>query len=325
VDPASAAAGEALLGALADPDVEVRRTTAESLGRLAPSRDRLPRLASALADPDDRVRSLVASAVVVLARTDPAAVHVLLAAAARAGESGWDITNALAPLLPEVLPHLREVLAGPDPALRVAVLDVLGHGEGEEVSSLLLSALDDPDYRVRRSALRALSSFVPQEEPGSGERLTKIAGRLADPDAGVRRWAGQVLRLKGEEACSAVEPYLASERLEVRVAAAAAGVECGLPRERILAVLREALGTPTADLRQQAAWILFDSEDVAQEATADLLARLDDPDPAVRDLAALALVRWGSTGARARAFVNAILADAKHPLHDAARFATSRR
>ena len=251
-------------------------------------------------------------------------MDLLLAAAARDAGPGRRFARALADLLPEVLPRLGEALAGPDPARRRAALEVLGESDDPGNLPLVLAALDDPEPPVRGAALRALLFRSGAGETGPRDHLARIARLLADPDSGVRREALQVLREFGADARAAVEPYLSSDRLEVRLAAAGTGVECGLPRERVLAVLREALAAASVDLRQQAAWVLLESEEATRAVAADLAARLDDPDAGVRDLAALALVRWGVAEARARAEVDGILADREHPLHETARMATRR-
>jgi HEAT repeat protein len=196
-----------LLAVLKDPNPELRRTAAQSLGKIA-SAKAVPALASALRDPDTGVRRSAAWAlgmigpdefdwspvILLLFDSDPA---VREAAGAALGRTGANLA---------IVKFLNERI--PDPGVtsdtkRLAAA-ALGGMEARSAVPLLTRLLLDRDPIVRRWAAAALGEIAdPQTVGPLGELLRK------DPDPGVRLEAA--FRL-GKFGGKAAEPALISAR-----------------------------------------------------------------------------------------------------------------
>lgn len=196
-----------LLVLLKDPNPELRRTAAQSLGKIA-HKKAVPALVEALRDPDAAVRRNAAWALGMIGEEsvglDRSPLGPLLfdpdpsvreAAAIALGQTGDTQTGI--ELLTE---RLQESTAGPD-SKRLAA-GALGAMEATSAVVTLTKLLGDPDPIVRRWAIVALGEIAdPQSVGPLGEALKK------DPDTGVRIEAAFKL---GKFGGKAAEPALAS-------------------------------------------------------------------------------------------------------------------
>ncbi|MGH7254603.1 MAG: HEAT repeat domain-containing protein [Nitrospirales bacterium] len=213
-----------LVSLLNDPDPDIRRTAAQSLGKISdPSA--APALVEHLSDPDPLVRrdsawalgalgeaALDVAALPLLARLDDPVEEVKTAAAQALGRMGP--TQTMVELLIEALHH-------PEATTRREAAQALAWLEPPSAFHALLEALQDRDAGVRQRALaglgeqadlRALPAFRARllHDPDAGVRseaafrLGKLGGKDSvptlrtalkhDPDPAVRRWAAWALR-----------------------------------------------------------------------------------------------------------------------------------
>jgi len=148
---------EALAGALADEDPNVRQSAAEALG------------ASALAG-DDARKTAVRALRSVLPRAEPMMKLAALGALARASASlDWSL---LAPYVA-------------DPLLRGAVLAVCGRCPDLACGEALAEALFDPNPANARVAMTSLAEWV-HTAMERGVPIDAVAGKLQARDAGAR-------------------------------------------------------------------------------------------------------------------------------------------
>jgi HEAT repeat protein len=146
-----------LRAVLKDPNPELRRTAAQSLGKIA-RKEAVPALVDALCDPDAGVRR-----------------HAVWAL----GMIGEDSVG------PDRSP-LSALLFDPDPGVREAAAMALGlTGDTQTGIELLLDRLQEPATPADAKRLAA-ASFGGMEARTAVPFLTWL---LADPDAQVRRWA----------------------------------------------------------------------------------------------------------------------------------------
>jgi HEAT repeat protein len=155
-----------LLKVLADPDAEVRRQVATSLGRLGKASDEVVEaLLKALADPDAYVRRQVASGLGQLGKASDEVVEALLKALADPdAEVPWQATTSLGRLgkaSDEIVEILLKALADPDVEVRRQATTSLGQLDkaSDEVVQALLEALADPDVEVRTQAATSLGQL----------------------------------------------------------------------------------------------------------------------------------------------------------------------
>jgi HEAT repeat protein len=245
-DPSSVSV---LLGALADAHVPVRRLAIEGLAELPSTREIVSACRKALTDRDDSVR---AAAVRAIARRDSAAAATLRSAVGdRAGS-------------------VREALASVSCALACETVELLLEDQAEKVRVTALRALVDCPRRVQLSALLA---------------------RLADESWHVRRAAcDSVAAAGGTDAEQVLIAELVDDRLEVRGRALVALERaCG---DKLDDVLEKTL--PNADSRLRLAVIDILGR---RGRGAVALPYLDDSSPEVRVVAVHALAAGGSAGA----------------------------
>ena len=98
-------------------------------------------------------------------------------------------------------------------------------GSAEEVLPTLVAALKDPDYDVRRTAVRALGEYGNASSKTVEEVLAALVSALKDPDDDVRKTAVEALGKYGTAAAQIVKyltPLLNDEVLDVREATAEA-------------------------------------------------------------------------------------------------------
>jgi len=147
------AARASLVGALSDPAPPVRRVALEALRLLPSEPDTVRACAERLTDADPSVR---AAAVAAVAGLDPLATATLQPAATdphpgvrRAAAAAADVLDA---------GSVRALLTDREAEVRVAVLEALARDPKPELTTLLLQALADESWHVRRAAADALGA-----------------------------------------------------------------------------------------------------------------------------------------------------------------------
>jgi HEAT repeat protein len=195
-----------LAGLLHDPDCDVRREAARSLGRARGDAAARLALEAALRDPNSFVRRWAAEALGELgdpaARTalEPASrdTTALVAAAARAALARLQGSRPTARPAPPDLPHddasLRAMLASPDATIRKDAAKFAA--AREDATTLLLPLLDDPDGEVRKSAVEAIGRHMAGGK-APGAVGTALARRLDDEDPDTRITTLDALRASG--------------------------------------------------------------------------------------------------------------------------------
>lgn len=206
-----------------------------------------------------------------------------------------------APLAEEDAHRLIGALDHYDPAIRTAAARVIGRVGVASAGEALIRALNDSSPQVRFSAMRALGEIREplavqaltdqMEHYGKGEgawsaldALARIAhpssvpafkSRLADRDPAVRRAAAEGLGRAGASSeIAALQMAANDESGAVRAATAFALVKLG---ERYTGRLIDLLGSDRTALQIQGYFL-----ELGAPVAADLLSRIEDPDPAVR-------------------------------------------
>lgn len=222
VPPDPQGAQELLSPLLRDPDPLVRRTAAESLGKIGDP-TAAPLLTEALHDSDAAVREAAARALGRLPSVNSSIGEALIGFLRDPDE---DVRRAAAQALaaaewqPSMLDRLAVLLQDPEAAVRRAAGHALLSAEGRtsRVTAALAEAAEDPDPMVRQWAIAALAEISGEEAaPALVERLardraegvrTEAAYRLGfvgdrsvvakldgaalrDASAGLRRWLQQ--------------------------------------------------------------------------------------------------------------------------------------
>ena len=158
-----------------DPGAEIRRTAAESLGKIG-DRSALPAVLPLLRDPAPAVRAAAAQA---LGRMASPGDEEAIAGLVRALQDPSDTvkrTAALAigdiePLLPQ-LAFVADLLRASDVQVRRAAVHTLLSVGSAQVAGWLLPLLNDPDVEVRQGAVAALGlSGDARAETALGQRL----------------------------------------------------------------------------------------------------------------------------------------------------------
>jgi HEAT repeat protein len=190
-------------------------------------------------------------------------------------------TNEYAALVSLTLPALRKLLEDPEPAVRGAAAEALGHLGAKEAVHDLLKLLRDVDASLRGAAARALGCL------GAEKYAPELRMLLTDQVASVRGAAAEALgRVRDKQAVPVLLKLLQDVDDSPRGAAA------------------EALGRLGAkEAAPQLRVLLKDPEPVVRARGADLLGRLGAPE-AVPDLLNLcddqALVRLSAARALGR-------------------------
>ena len=181
----------ALIGALRDPNVEVRRAAVNSLGNLE-DHTAIPALREALKDEDAEVR---AGALEALGNLEDAASADAIAAMlkdpnrevrAKAIEALSDLELTSPPA------GLLDALKDPDAEVRHQAAHAVGHFEDARAIPMLRSMLEDPNGEVREAAVEALSDIRTEAA------IQALIGALKAKDPKVRQAAADALGKRGE-------------------------------------------------------------------------------------------------------------------------------
>jgi HEAT repeat protein len=246
----------ALIGALEDDDIELRRIVAESLGSLQDTTAVVALMRALRTDSDPEVREAAAYALGEI--SDPRAV-----------------------------PALGEALQGDDvTAVRLMAAHALGEIEDPRGVEPLAAAIDDPDREVRLAVIHALGEI---ESP---DAIDALSSALRDSDLEIREYAVWALgAIEDSRAVPALADVLTSDgEASVRVKAAWALGE--IEHASGVDALAQALGDQDAEVRQTAVWALGAIED--PRAVEPLIRVLGDPDVETRLQAIHALGEIGS-------------------------------
>ena len=233
---------------LGDPDVDVRREAASSLGRQRDPKA-VAALIDALDDPNSFMRSTTVRALAGIndpqvipalerAAADPSLLVAVEASIALQRQGRKTLTqHYIPPHPPTDREGLVALLQSSDPTIRKdACKFVAGR---DDAATLLRDAVTDSDPEVRKSAVQALGAA-----PGSTDLILPL---LEDPDPDVVVTTLESLRRIGGFSRDAIEPLLTHPDAEQRLRAAEALASLG-PHPSL-----EALGDDP-DERIRAAW-----------------------------------------------------------------------
>jgi HEAT repeat protein/beta-lactamase regulating signal transducer with metallopeptidase domain len=239
----------ALIAALKDTDVKVRRAAASSLGNLEDPRS-VPALIEALKDTDAEVRSCAAEALGNM--EDPRAI-----------------------------PGLTLAIKDSSPEVRRRAIEAIGNMDGgTKPVDAFIAALSDSNSEVRESAVEALSNV---QDKRAVRPLIKL---LSDPSADVRHQTAHALgNLEDPVAAEPLAAALRDSDADVRSAAAQSLSQLGLTTAPV--ALIEATKDKNPDVRQNAIQALGEIRDPKSVPT--LRVALNDPNSDVRDAAINAL------------------------------------
>jgi HEAT repeat protein/beta-lactamase regulating signal transducer with metallopeptidase domain len=245
----------ALILALKDGDVEVRRAAAQSLANLEDPRA-VPALIEALRDGDAEVRASASSAL-----------------------GQFEDKRAL--------PGLVALLRDPDQDVRHAALSSLSAFRDQVPAEAILTALGDSDADVRVAALGLVAGCdCDEDKPGDPRIVQAVVGLIGGSNIDVRSEAISVLSSLGlKEAPAGLLAAARDKNPEVRQHVAEA---LGSIRDaRAVPALKELLQDPNADVRESAVNALSEIRD--RSALEALVAALKSSDAVVRRHAAEAL------------------------------------
>jgi HEAT repeat protein/beta-lactamase regulating signal transducer with metallopeptidase domain len=249
----------ALIAALKDSDVEVRRIAVQSLSNFNDPRA-VPGLVTALKDTDNQVR---------------------IGAAVALGNLGDE----------RALPGLLAALKDGDRDVRQTALSALSSMPSKVPDEAILTALGDSDADVRQEAINlAVSRMSDHDEEDNRKadpRYIAAFGRLlGDNSADIRQEAVRGLGSAGlTEPPAALIAAAKDKSADVRQAVAEALGEIGSARS--VATLKEMLADPSAEVRESSINALSNLRD--QSALEALVGALKSTDPVVRRSAAEAL------------------------------------
>ena len=230
VTPSAERTVELLIALLHDESPEIRRTAAESLGKIG-DQGSVASVLPLLADDAPAVRAAAAQA---LGRLGSPSAEEVIGGLTRALEDPVDaVKQAAAIAIGEIEPVSKELgpvvnlVHAPDVRVRRAAVRALGQVDASLWGPALVPALGDPDADVRQSvvaaigasggprgaaeirkrlaedvspAVRAEAAYQVGKLGGSETRSALESVVAKDPDSGVRRWAEAELRsLRGSD------------------------------------------------------------------------------------------------------------------------------
>lgn len=173
-----------LIALLEDHNPEIRRTAAESLGKIG-DRSALPSVLPLLTDSMPAVRAAAAQA---LGRTASSTDDAVIRGLSRSLQDPADSVKEAAALAigdiepsPRQLAPVADLLRASDVHIRRAAVHALLPLDTGQIAGWLLPVLDDPDVEVRQAAVAALGlSGDPRARTALGKRLAH------DPSPAVR-------------------------------------------------------------------------------------------------------------------------------------------
>ena len=270
----------ALIAALKDTDVKVRRAAASSLGNLEDPRS-VPALIEALRDTDSEVRACAADALGNM--EDPRAIPGLTAAIK---DSSPEVRRRAISAISNMEGGNKPVdafiaaLSDSNAEVREAAVEAISEVQDKRAVRPLIKLLSDPSADVRHQTAHALGNL---EDPAAAEPL---AAALRDSDADVRSAAAQSLSQLGlTTAPAALIEATKDKNPDVRQNAIQALGQIRDPKS--VPTLRVALNDSNADVRDAAIDALSEVRD--SSALEALVAALKSTDPNVRRQAAEAL------------------------------------
>jgi len=235
----------ALLEAVRDPDLEVRRAAIRSLGRYEdPST--APAFREALRDPDHEIRTI---AIEALAEFKDRGSVGAIAAALR--DENVEVRRAAADALDD-LPaasarnELIAALKDPDAEVRERVISALAQLKDPAATDALIAAMKDPKPDVRARAIEALHELeLPTPPPA-------LLDALRDPSPAVRHQAAHAVgHYQDARAVPALRTMIEDPNAEVREAAVEALSE--IRTEAAIEALMGALKSKDPKVRRAAA------------------------------------------------------------------------
>jgi HEAT repeat protein/beta-lactamase regulating signal transducer with metallopeptidase domain len=275
----NSAAVPALLEALKDPEVAVRRAAAQSLANLEDIRT-VPGLIEALKDADKEVRVSAAGGLGNL-RDERAIDGLILLLKDPVPEVRAAAVEALGELhSAKAIPGLTAALTDDSKEVRRSAVSALGDMENPRPVDALILALKDPDAEVRQAAVNALGSAEDKRA------IRPLIPLLNDPVADVRQATAEALgNLQAAEAATPLAIALRDSNADVRQAAAGALGELDL--KVAPQALLDAMKDSNHDVRQRAASTAGQIQDA--KAVPALTTLLADTDADVRESAVNAL------------------------------------
>lgn len=281
---------EALVRALrTDADAEVRRTAAWALGQIE-DRAAVPALLEAMAG--DRAIEVRRTATWALGQIEDASAVDGLARAVRSDDAEVRETAvwALGQIeSPRGIPALTAALREGDVRVRRGAAWALGQTGAKESAAVLVAALRDADREVRETAVWALGQIEAPEAVGP------LGGLLRDPEPRVRQQAAWALgQIEAESAVPALATAVQSDA-DTGVRQTAAWALGQIESEGAVPALSAALRDADPKVRAQAAWALGQVE--PDRAPPALLAAVRDADATVRRTAVWALGQIGEPSA----------------------------
>lgn len=209
---------------ISNPDVSVRRVSAEILGRLGVPQA-VDAIVAALDDDDPAVRAALLRSL-VHAEATPALLEVVAALEDPTPEVRLEAVRALKQLAgyePGLVRHLQPLLHDPDPGVRSQVAaNLLAMGAHPEAEGVLRDLAQSQDIPARIEALHALTQWRSQ----SAYDIARDG--LRDPHPAIRRTAATVLaRVDAQQCVYSLVDLLGDEDHSVRQAAAQGLGEAG--------------------------------------------------------------------------------------------------
>ncbi|MFF4362330.1 fumarate reductase/succinate dehydrogenase flavoprotein subunit [Streptomyces sp. NPDC001604] len=268
---------------LTDLDAAVRRTAVSVLTETVPPGTGQA-LAGALGDPDGDVRAAAAASLRELVETLPAEPDLGAALTAAVAETDPVVRAAALDVLRALRLGNVEVFAGalddPDIAVRIEAVRALVSVDAVEPLS---GAAADASREVRVTVAKALAAVTPAARAASGrELLTGTLDRLTeDSDPLVRGAALGTLATVGCPAPLTARAVAALADPAWQVRAGAATALSAAPADTAVPALAKALADPNADVRKAAVLALTRHNGTA-EARAALATVTSDPDADVR-------------------------------------------
>src|SRR6476661_7910311 len=283
----------ALMKALQDKNLQVRRSAAQVLAKIGPPA--IPDLAQALNNPNADVRSSAAEA---LGGIGAEAITALPQLVFLLQDSNPDVRSSAAEALGGIgaeaktaLPQLVPLLQDSNAHVRSSAAEALG-GIGAEAKTALrqlVPLLQDSNPDVRSSAAEALGRIGAEAQTA----LPQLVTLLKDSNANVRSRAAEALGRIGAEAKTGLPqlvPLLEDSNADVRSSTALALGSIGAEAKTVLPQLVSLLEDSTPGVRSSVAEVFDSLGAEAKTVLPQLVSLLKNSNPGVNANAAKALV-----------------------------------